>query len=61
MAGYAQSKVPIDAKMVRTASGEVLGEEIKQTNYLWPAVAGLAVVTTFSGALYWFSQGGDYQ
>lgn len=59
MAGYAQSKVPIDAKMVRTASGEVLGEEIKQTNYLWPAVAGLAVVTTFSGALYWFSQGGD--
>ncbi|BAJ00862.1 ExeA family protein [Shewanella violacea] len=43
MAAYGQSKVPIDKKMVRAAAGEVLGEDIKQTNYLLP-IAGVAVV-----------------
>lgn len=34
MASYAKSKVPVDKKMVMSASAEVLGEDIKQTNYL---------------------------
>ena len=56
MAGYAQSKVPIDAKMVRTAASEVLGEEIKQRSLLWPSMAAVAVGITFAGAFYLFNQ-----
>ncbi|QYK00693.1 ExeA family protein [Shewanella psychrotolerans] len=57
MAGYAQSKVPIDAKMVRTAASEVLGEEIKQEgSLLWPSLAAVAVGITFAGAFYLFNQ-----
>ncbi len=36
MAGYGQSRTPIDAKMVATAAEEVLGEKIKQANYWLP-------------------------
>lgn len=43
MASYAKSKVPVDKKMVISASAEVLGEEIKQTNYLLPAGIAAAV------------------
>ncbi|WP_299796278.1 ExeA family protein [uncultured Shewanella sp.] len=43
MAGYAQSKVPIDHKMVNSAASEVLGEDIKETNYLLP-LAGITAL-----------------
>lgn len=56
MAGYAQSRVPIDAKMVRTAASEVLGEEIKSRSLLWPSVAVATVGLTFAGAFYLFNQ-----
>jgi len=46
MAGYAQSKVPIDHKMVASASAEVLGEDIKQTNYLLPLGVATAIGLT---------------
>lgn len=46
MAGYAQSKVPIDHKMVISASAEVLGEDIKQTNYLLPLGIATAIGLT---------------
>jgi len=46
MAGYAQSKVPIDHKMVISASAEVLGEDIKQTNYLFPIGIATAIGLT---------------
>ena len=64
MAGYAQSKVPIDANMVRTAASEVLGEEIKQRKLLWPATAATLILATFAGAFYFFNlqgQGGIVQ
>ncbi|MXR67997.1 ExeA family protein [Shewanella insulae] len=64
MAGYAQSKVPIDANMVRTAASEVLGEEIKQRKLLWPATAATLILATFAGAFYFFNlqgQGGIAQ
>lgn len=46
MAGYAQSKVPIDHKMVASASSEVLGEDIKETNYLLPLGVATAIGLT---------------
>ncbi len=46
MAGYAQSKVPIDHKMVISASAEVLGEDIKETNYLFPIGIATAIGLT---------------
>ena len=49
MAGYAQSKVPIDRKMVNSAATEVLGEDIKQRSYLLPIVAASALA--LSGVL----------
>ncbi|WP_110456068.1 ExeA family protein [Shewanella algidipiscicola] len=55
MAGYAQSKVPIDANMVRTAATEVLGEEVKSRSLFWPTAAAAAVVFTFAGAFYLFN------
>ncbi|QDF76216.1 MULTISPECIES: ExeA family protein [Shewanella] len=59
MAGYAQSKVPIDANMVRTAASEVLGEEIKPRKFFWPATAATLVVATFAGAFYLFNLQGQ--
>ncbi|MCG9695898.1 ExeA family protein [Shewanella sp. Isolate11] len=57
MAGYAQSKVPIDANMVRTAAAEVFGEEIKpSSNLWWPSIAVVAASVTFVGAWYLFNQ-----
>lgn len=56
MAGYAQSRVPIDAKMVRTAASEVLGEEIQSRSLLWSSVAVVTVGLTFAGAFYLFNQ-----
>lgn len=53
MAGYAQSKVPIDHYMVRRAAAEVLGEEEPQQNkYLWPSAIATALVLAF-GVSYW--------
>ncbi|NMD50528.1 AAA family ATPase [Shewanella sp. DNRA4] len=53
MAGYAQSKVPIDHHMVRQAAAEVLGEdEPQQHKYLWPSAIAAALVLAF-GVSYW--------
>ncbi|MFV0597067.1 ExeA family protein, partial [Shewanella sp.] len=53
MAGYAQSKVPIDHHMVRQAAAEVLGEEEPQQNkLLWPSTIAAALVVAF-GVSYW--------
>ncbi|MEL4428211.1 ExeA family protein [Shewanella mangrovisoli] len=53
MAGYAQSKVPIDHYMVRQAAAEVLGEEEPQPNkLLWPSAIAAALVVAF-GVSYW--------
>ncbi|MGR6501377.1 AAA family ATPase [Shewanella sp. Koi 1] len=53
MAGYAQSKVPIDHHMVRQAAAEVLGEEEPQQNkLLWPSAIAAALVVAF-GVSYW--------
>ncbi|GIU50762.1 ATPase AAA [Shewanella sairae] len=54
MASYAQSKVPIDNKMVRLASAEVLGEEPKQHNVLKPVAIAASLAVTFGVALYLF-------
>lgn len=55
MAGYAQSKVPIDHHMVAKAAQEVLGEETQERRYLWPTAIALATVLTFAGSWWWFS------
>ncbi|MCE9677923.1 AAA family ATPase [Shewanella sp. AS1] len=55
MAGYAQSKVPIDAKMVCGAASEVLGEEIKSRSLFWPTAAAISICLTFGGAFYFFN------
>ncbi|MFG0455065.1 ExeA family protein [Shewanella mangrovisoli] len=53
MAGYAQSKVPIDHHMVRQAAAEVLGEEEPQPNkLLWPSAITAALIVAF-GVSYW--------
>ncbi|MDB2386092.1 AAA family ATPase [Shewanella sp.] len=55
MASYAQSKVPIDNKMIHMASQEVLGEAPAQNNLWLPAGLAAALILTFSGAFYFFS------
>ena len=53
MAGYAQSRVPIDHHMVRQAAAEVLGEEEpNQNRYLWPTATAAALFVAF-GVSYW--------
>lgn len=53
MAGYAQSRVPIDHHMVRQAAAEVLGEEEPtQNRYLWPTATAAALFVAF-GVSYW--------
>lgn len=53
MAGYAQSRVPIDHHMVRQAAAEVLGEEEPtQNRYLWPIATAAALFVAF-GVSYW--------
>ncbi|MGI2194850.1 ExeA family protein [Shewanella baltica] len=53
MAGYAQSRVPIDHHMVRQAAAEVLGEEEPtQNRYLWPTATTAALFVAF-GISYW--------
>ncbi|MBO2621321.1 ExeA family protein [Shewanella algae] len=56
MAGYGQSRTPIDAKMVATAAEEVLGEKIKQRNYLLPASAAAMLLLAFAGGYYFLAQ-----
>ncbi|MCU8020350.1 MULTISPECIES: ExeA family protein [unclassified Shewanella] len=53
MAGYAQSRVPIDHHMVRQAAAEVFGEEeLTQNRYLWPTATAAALCVAF-GVSYW--------
>ncbi len=56
MAGYGQSRTPIDAKMVATAAEEVLGEKIKQRNYWLPASAAAMLLLAFAGGYYFLAQ-----
>ncbi len=58
MAAYAQSKVPVDHKMVQTAATEVLGEEPETARNWWPMVAGVGFVLAF-GAVFYALQSGD--
>ncbi|ABZ75592.1 Peptidoglycan-binding domain 1 protein [Shewanella halifaxensis HAW-EB4] len=58
MASYAQSKVPIDNKMVRLASAEVLGEEPQKRSLLLPAGIAASLLATFGIAFYLFSPSG---
>ncbi|MGS0681334.1 AAA family ATPase [Shewanella sp. 125m-7] len=55
MASYAQSKVPIDNKMVRLASAEVLGEEPEKKSVLLPVGIAASLVATFGIAFYLFT------
>ncbi|MGS0825343.1 AAA family ATPase [Shewanella sp. 0m-8] len=59
MASYAQSKVPIDNKMVRLASAEVLGEEPEKKSVLLPVAVAASLVATFGVAFYLFSPSGS--
>ena len=60
MAGYAQSKTPIDHKMIMLASAEVLGEELdKKTPKLTYISAAVISATVFTGAYFWFSSDKD--
>ncbi|MGI2257835.1 ExeA family protein [Shewanella sp. GXUN23E] len=58
MAAYAQSKVPVDHKMVQRAAAEVLGEEPVTRSYTWPLLAGAGFVLAF-GLVFWFIQTDD--
>ena len=51
MAAYAQSKVPVDHKMVRQAAAEVLGETIETKQNRWPIYAGIGFVMAFAAVL----------
>lgn len=55
MAGYAQSKVPIDAKMVALAASEVLGHEEQKRSLVWPIATGVGLVAAFVGAMFFFN------
>lgn len=59
MAAYAQSKVPVDHKMVQRAAVEVLGEEPEQSKNWWPLVAGIGFVLAFGGVFYGLQQGNN--
>jgi general secretion pathway protein A len=56
MAGYAQSRVPIDHKMVARAAAEVLGEEEPKRHYLWPSAIALSCALAFGGTLLYLQQ-----
>lgn len=60
MAGYAQSRVPIDQHMVKQAAVEVLGEvEQKQHKYLWPSAMALSLMLAFGISYALLSQQGS--
>ncbi|MDF0533779.1 AAA family ATPase [Shewanella sp. A32] len=52
MAGYGQSKTPIDRRMVNAAAAEVLGDLPKQRNWWLPVSALTALVLAFGGGYY---------
>ncbi|UJF21489.1 ExeA family protein [Shewanella sp. OMA3-2] len=56
MAGYGQSKVPIDHKMIDQAAKEVLGDIEENNNKLWYGVIAAAALMTFAGSFYLFNQ-----
>ncbi|MCL1073848.1 AAA family ATPase [Shewanella dokdonensis] len=55
MAGYGQSKTPIDRKMVNAAAAEVLGELPQKRRWWLPLSAALVVVVAFGGGYYWLN------
>ena len=54
MAGYAQSKTPIDHKMIMLASAEVLGEELEQKRSIWPYLGAVGLFGLIFAATYAF-------
>ncbi|MBR9726611.1 AAA family ATPase [Shewanella intestini] len=56
MAGYGQSKVPIDHKMIRQAAKEVLGEDDVPENKRWPMILAFSLIVAFIAAFYVFQQ-----
>ncbi|MCW3173343.1 ExeA family protein [Shewanella subflava] len=59
MAGYGQSKVPIDHKMIDQAAMEVLGESLPNNDKRWYAAIAVVALFTFSAAFYLFYQSGE--
>ncbi len=57
MAGYGQSKVPIDGKMVNLAASEVLGLEQPKSSNVWPLATGVGLVGAFVGAMVYLNWG----
>ncbi|NMH65752.1 ExeA family protein [Shewanella salipaludis] len=57
MAGYGQSRLPIDSKMVTAAATEVLGLEPPRRSYLWPAVLLASLALAFGLSYVWFNAG----
>ncbi|WP_133407730.1 AAA family ATPase [Parashewanella tropica] len=56
MAGYGQSKVPLDHHMVNRAAQEILGvEEVAAPKYKWPLLIGGALVASFAVAYVGFN------
>lgn len=56
MAGYGQSKVPVDHKMVNQAAKEVLGVDDIPEDKRWPLVIAITLVLAFAVAFYGFYQ-----
>ncbi|RLV61739.1 DUF2075 domain-containing protein [Parashewanella curva] len=56
MAGYGQSKVPLDHRMVNQAAQEILGvEETSTSKYKWPLITGGTLVASFAVAYVGFT------
>ncbi|WP_153915305.1 ExeA family protein [Shewanella sp. TC10] len=54
MAGYGQSKVPIDHHMIKQAAAEVLGELPVESSNKWPLTIAASLVIAFGVSLYLF-------
>ncbi|OBT08981.1 AAA family ATPase [Shewanella sp. UCD-FRSSP16_17] len=54
MAGYGQSKVPIDHHMVKLAAAEVLGDLPTESSNKWPMIIAASLVLAFGSSLYFF-------
>ncbi|GGI69673.1 ExeA family protein [Shewanella gelidii] len=55
MAGYGQSKLPIDRKIIQSAASEVLGLDAPQQRWFWPAASGCGFAVSFAVGLLLFS------
>ncbi|WP_285164655.1 ExeA family protein [Shewanella goraebulensis] len=54
MAGYGQSKVPIDHHMIKQAAAEVLGDIPVESNNKWPLTIAASLIVAFGVSFYLF-------